>query len=101
MLIDLFFSLQSPNYIAGSGDGIVTVRGKPATRYIYLLDAATLTLLDKVFSLPNGGYVFLNLDIGREYMVMVRDYKRELEPFVWDYIKPADDLDLVKLRAII
>lgn len=98
---DMFFSLTSPYYIAGSGDGIVTVQGKPSSRDIYLLDAVTLGVLQISRSQKNGRYIFLSLDSSKEYLVMVRDFKREYEPFAWDYVKPADDLDLNKLRAII
>lgn len=98
---DMFFSLTSPHYIAGFGDGIVTVQGKPSSRDIYLLDAVTLGVLQTSRSQANGRYVFLSLNPAKEYLVMVRDFKREYEPFAWDYVKPADDLDLNKLRAII
>lgn len=97
----MFFALTSPFYIAGSGEGIVTVKGKPASRGVYLLDAVTLGVLQFMTSNASGRYVFLNLDPTKEYLVMARDFKREYEPFAWDYVKPANDLDLVKLKAIL
>lgn len=98
---DAIFALTNAHYIAGSGDGIVTVQGQPASRVVYLLDAKTLSVLRHTTSLSNGRYVILNLDPEREYMIMARDHKKEFEPFCWDYVKPAGDLTLDKLRAIL
>lgn len=87
-------SLAHSGYIAGSGDGIVTVLGKPAARKIWLFNADTLKVEQVITSLNNGHYMFLGLDLTKEYLVMVRDYKKELEPFCWDHVKPTDDLTL-------
>lgn len=88
------------SYIAGSGDGIVTVAGKPAPRKIWLLNAKTMAVEQVITSLKNGHYMFLGLELSKEYLVMVRDYKRELEPFAWDYVKPADDLTIDEQQAL-
>lgn len=93
-------SLAHSGYIAGSGDGIVTVQGKPASRKIWLLDAQSMAVEQVVTSLKNGHYMFLGLDPAKEYLVMARDYKRELEPFAWDYVKPADDLTIDEQQAL-
>lgn len=93
-------SLTHSGYIAGAGDGIVTVAGKPAARKIWLLDAKTMSIEQVITSLKNGHYLFLGLDPAKEYLVMVRDYKRELEPFAWDYVKPADDLTVAEQQAL-
>lgn len=87
-------SLAYSGYIAGSADGIVTVRGLPSSRKIWLLDVQTMAVEQVILSLKNGHYMFLGLNPNKEYLVMVRDYKRELEPFAWDYVKPADDLTI-------
>jgi hypothetical protein len=93
-------SLAHSGYIAGSGDGIVTVQGKPAPRKISLLDAQSLAIETTQWSLNNGHYAFFGLDCSKEYLVMARDYKKEYEPFVWDYVKPADDLTIVEQQAL-
>lgn len=93
-------SLTHSGYIAGSGDGIVTVQGKPSSRKIWLLNAKTLVVEQITVSLRNGHYMFLGLDPNKEYLVMVRDYKRELEPFAWDYVKPANDLTIDEQQAL-
>lgn len=93
-------SLLHSGYIAGSGDGIVTVRGLPASRNIWLLNAQSLAVEQVITSLKNGHYIFMGLDPEIEYLVMVRDYKKELEPFVWDYVKPADDLTIADQEAL-
>lgn len=101
ILNDAIYALTNNRYIAGSGDGIVTVLSKPDSREVFLLDAKTLAVIQKKWSLKNGRYVFLGLQADQEYMVMVRDYKKELEPAVWDYVVAADDLTLDKLRVIL
>lgn len=93
-------SLNHSGYIAGNGDGIVTVAGKPAPRQIWLLDAQTMAVKQVVTSLQNGHYLFLGLDPARDYLVMVRDYKKEFEPFAWDYVKPANDLTIAEQQAL-
>lgn len=87
-------------YIAGTGNGIVTVQGKPASRKIWLLDAQTMAFKQVIASLSNGHYIFMGLDPDKRYLVMVRDYKKEYEPFVWDYVKPADDLTIAEQQAL-
>lgn len=93
-------SLAHSGYIAGSGDGILTVLGKPASRKIWLLNVQTMAVEQVVTSLNNGHYLFMGLDPAKEYLVMARDYKKELEPFVWDYVKPADDLTIAEQQAL-
>ena len=93
-------SLSHSGYIAGSADGIVTVQGKPASRKIWLLDAATMAVEQVVTSLQNGHYLFLGIDPAKEYLVMVRDYKKEFEPFAWDYVRPANDLTPAEQQAM-
>lgn len=87
-------------YIAGSGDGIVTAKGEPSSRNIWLLDAQTMTVEQVITSLRNGRYLFLGLNPNKEYLVMVRDYKKEYEPFAWDYVKPANDLTIAEQQAL-
>lgn len=93
-------SLAHSGYIAGSGDGIVTVQGKPASRKIWLLNAKTLSIEAVQTSLNNGHYMFLGLDPAKKYLVMVRDYKKEYEPFVWDNVTAADDLTIDEQMAL-
>lgn len=93
-------SLAHHGYIAGSADGIVTVQGKPASRKIWLLDAQTMAVEQVVTSLKNGHYAFFGLAPDRRYLVMVRDYKKEFEPFAWDYVKPANDLTIEQQQAL-
>ncbi|MGB6926424.1 hypothetical protein [Psychrobacter sp.] len=93
-------SLAYNGYIAGSGDGIVTVVGKPESRKIWLLNSQTLAVEQVTTSLNNGHYMFLGLDAAKEYLVMVRDHKKEYEPFAWDYVKPADDLTVAEQQAL-
>lgn len=93
-------SLAHTGYIAGANDGIVTVKGQPSSRKTVLLDAITLAVEREQWSLNNGHYIFLGLDPAKEYLVMVRDYKKEFEPFAWDYVKPADDLTVAEQQAL-
>lgn len=100
MIIGIYHGVVKPAYIAGSGDGIVTVQGKPASRKIWLLDAQTMAVEQIVTSLKNGHYLFMSLNPDKRYLVMARDYKKEFEPFVWDYVQPADDLTVAEQQAL-
>lgn len=93
-------SLSGDGYIAGTNDGIVTVQGAPASRKIWLLNAQSLAVERTVTSLKNGHYLFIGLDPAKEYLVMVRDYKKEFEPFAWDYVTPANDLTIAEQQAL-
>lgn len=92
--------LAKSSYIAGGGDGIVTVAGKPASRRVWLLNAQTLAIEAVQWSLSNGHYMFLGLNPDKHYLVIVRDYKKECEPFVWDNVIPADDLTIDEQMAL-
>lgn len=92
--------IDHAGYIAGANDGIVTVAGKPAARKIWLLNAVNLTIEQTVVSLKNGHYIFTGLDKTKIYLVIVRDYKKEFEPFAWDYVNPANDLTVTEQQAL-
>lgn len=100
MYIDIYAGVVKKGYIAGANDGIVTVQGEPASRKIWLINAETMVVEQVASSLNNGHYIFMNLTLNIEYLVMVRDYKKEFEPFVWDYVKPANDLTIAEQQAI-
>lgn len=100
MIIRHTIAVAGLGYIAGTGDGIVTVLGKPGSRKIWLLNAQTMAVEQVITSLKNGHYLFLGLELSKEYLVIVRDYKRELEPFAWDYVKPANDLTIAEQQAL-
>lgn len=100
MIVKQSIYLAHRSYIAGSGDGIVTVAGKPESRKIWLLDAQNMAVEQVVTSLKNGHYMFLGLDPAKKYLVMVRDYKKEYESFVWDHVAPADDLTIDEQQAL-
>lgn len=99
-MFNIFKRAVGLGYIAGAGDGIVTVLGKPAQRKIWLLGAQTMLVERSTVSLPNGHYLFTGLDPGKEYIVIVRDHEKKLEPFVWDYVKPADDLTIAEQQDL-
>ena len=93
-------ALSSAGYIAGSADGIVTVQGKPASRKIWLLDAQSMAIEQVITSLKNGHYMFSGINPAKRYLVMVRDYKNEFEPFAWDNVLPATDLTVAEQQAL-
>lgn len=100
MHMGLGVALKHFGYIAGVNDGIVTVLGMPARRKIWLIDTQTMLVKQVITSLKNGHYLFTGLDPDKRYLLMVRDYKKELEPFAWDYVKPADDLTIAEQQAL-
>lgn len=82
-------------YIAGQADGVVTVAGKVASRAIYLYALYSykpMVLVAKKWSTDEGYYIFPNLDTKMRYLIMVRDYAGQYEPFVYDQVEPATDL---------
>ena len=99
MLIKIY-EIAKPGYIAGTGNGIVSAGGLPAKRKIYVFDSLTLTLLVIAKSLPNGHYLIPNLDPTKQYLVMARDYNKEYEPAVWDYVTPATDLTVQQQQEL-
>lgn len=90
-ILEVIPLLADTGYIAGTGDGIVTVLGKPAKRGVFLLNSVTMQVEQVISSLHNGHYLFTGLDPDGEYIVIARDFKKEFEPFAWDYVKPATD----------
>lgn len=87
-------------YIAGAADGIVTVNGNPATRDIIVLNAQDLSVVQRSQSLQNGHYLLNNLHPNQKYMVIARDYNREYEPAVFDYVTPATDLTVQQQQEL-
>ena len=100
MILPAIFAYENKGYIAGSSDGIVTVNGQPARRKIYIFDVVTLTWIKTATSLPNGHYLVGNLDPNQKYMVIARDYNKEYEPAVWDYVTPATDLTIAQQQEL-
>lgn len=98
-------SLTHKGYIAGAGDGIVTVQGKPASRKIWLLNSKTMLVERTHVSLKNGHYVFFGLNPSDKYMVIVRDLEPDGirwtgEAVAWDYVEPATDIDFDEQMAL-
>lgn len=100
MIIAFYAGVSNTAYIAGTGDGIVTAKGKPSSKKIWLLSAQNMSIEQVVTSLNNGHYIFMGLDADKEYLVIVRDYKKEFEPFAWDYVKPATDLTIAGQKTL-
>lgn len=89
-------------YIAGTADGIVTVRGKPAKREVLLMDANSqdYQFVGRIWSMDNGHYMFTDLDPDKQYLIMARDYNKEYEPFAYDHIVPATDITPAEQHAL-
>lgn len=100
MIIPLLFKVTKIGYIAGTGDGIVSVGGVPASRKIYVFDSVLMTWVQTAKSLPNGHYLIQNLDPNKQYLIMARDYNREYEPAVFDYVTPATDLTVQQQQEL-
>ena len=94
MILSIYYptAIDAVAYIAGTADGIVTINGSPASRPVYLIDADSLNTVDVILSTKNGNYLFTRLNPNKQYLVMARDYNKEYEPAVWDYVTPATDL---------
>ena len=87
-------------YIAGAADSIVSVNGIAAQRDIIVLNAQDLSVVQRSQSFSNGHYLLNGLDPAQKYMVMARDYNKEYEPAVWDYVTPATDLTIAQQQEL-
>ena len=87
-------------YIAGIADGIVTVNGVPTASNIIVFDANGLSVVQRSQSLANGRYLLNGLDPNQQYLIMARDYNKEYEPAVWDYVTPATDLTIAQQQEL-
>lgn len=97
---NLLLGTNWQGYIAGTADGIVTVNGVAAKRDIVVLDAVDLSVVQHSQSFANGHYLLNGLDPNKKYMVMARDYNREYEPAVFDYVTPATDLTIAEQQEL-
>ena len=101
MLYDnLLLGTSWTGYIAGTADGIVTVNGVAAKREIILFNAQDLSVVQRSQSFNNGHYLLNCLDPSKKYMIMARDYNREYEPAVFDYVTPATDLTIAQQQEL-
>ena len=101
MLFDnLLLGTSYSGYIAGGANGIVTVNGNPATRDIVVLNAQDLSVVQRSQSFDNGHYLLNGLDPSQQYLVMARDYNKEYEPAVFDYITPSTDLTIEQQQEL-
>ena len=83
---------QFQGFIAGNGNGIVTVDGKPGQKRIVIFERThTFPCLRQTWSNSDGSYLLPWLDVSKIYTVMAVDDKEKYEPVVWDFIKPAID----------
>ena len=77
-------------FVAGSGNGIVTVDGKPAQKRIVIFERLdSFPVLRQTWSYPDGTYFIDNLNKDKTYLVMAFDDKQKYEPVAWDFIKAA------------
>ena len=77
-------------FIAGQGNGIVTVDGKPASKRILLFERSHLfPCIRQIWSAADGTYFFGGLESNKLYLVMAVDDKEKYEPVAWDFIKAA------------
>ncbi len=76
-------------FIAGRGDGILTVGGQPAERRILLFERETFKLVRGVWSRPDGTYLLDRINPDRDYLVLALDHKKQYEPVAYDFVRPA------------
>ena len=87
-LINIGDTYTGRAYIAGEGNGLVTVNGQPAARQVVALEQDTLAVARRVWSTPSGRYVLYDLDPAKQYVVLGVDWRGEYEPVAWDRITP-------------
>lgn len=77
-------------FVAGTGDGIVTVSGKGAKRRIIAYDQVTRRAVSHTYSAPDGRYILRHLKPDGLYLIMARDVTG-YNPVAWDNITPSTD----------
>ena len=80
-------------FIAGSGTGIVTVGGVPASRRVLLMARDRLRVIADVWSNDDGTYRFERLNEDQAYIVMALDHQGLYEPVAYDFVRPASIRD--------
>ena len=88
-LLSAHWKYGGDGFIAGEGEGIVTVGGEPASRRIYLFARPTMELVDAQWSRGDGTYRFARLNTETQYMMIAADHKKQYEPVGYDYITPV------------
>lgn len=87
--INHYGRIHGAGFIAGGGDGIVTVGGVPASRQILLFERERFVLVRSTWSNGDGTYLFDRLNPDFEYMVLAVDHKKQYEPVAYDFVVPA------------
>lgn len=82
--------LIKTGYVAGTGDGIVTIDGKPAVRLVYALNK-DMNVVAVSISAQSGQYLLKNLDPSQRYLVLCRDHTGVYDPACYDHIAPMND----------
>lgn len=108
MIIPIYWHTAHTGYIAGIGDGIVTVNGVPASRPMYLYETTrgfdTPKLVAKQVSLKNGHYLFTGLDPTKRYLVLCRPIygidERGVTAKAWDNVTPMNNKTPAELTEL-
>lgn len=91
---DIIAFRQHSGFIVGCNDNIVTKNNKPSIQLVYLYDSVTLNIVFKSASNSNGSYMFLNVDPSKKYLLMVRDYNGNNQPYAWDEVVPSTNISI-------
>ena len=89
-------------YFAGTANGVLTAGGLRATREIRLFKIHFESIghgdfLEQIaitHSNEQGNWLFWGIDETAKYLIMARDNKSDYEPFCYDCISPATDLNI-------
>ena len=76
-------------FIAGQGDGLVTVAGSPASRPVFVLDKQTLIPLVSSVSGNDGTYMMRGINPNRKVIVLAFDTTGQFNAVIRDNITPA------------
>ena len=95
MIIDAIFAPAHSAYFSGK----TTIRNDPASVDIFVFRHDVVVA--RAVSDAKGNYWVGYLEPGREYLLLGRDPKTDLEPDAYDYIKPADNRTLAEQAEMI
>lgn len=89
---------RGTGYLAGTGDGIVTVAGQSAQRTILCYRADNHEFVCYGESLKNGHWLIPALDPRYRYRIIAVD--GDYHPVAWDNLTPATDLTIAEQQVL-
>ena len=89
--VPIRFDFSGRGFIAGQGDGLVTVSGVTASRPVVVFDKKSLIPLAKTVSSTDGTYSIAGINANRKVFVVAFDPSGQFNAVIRDNITPATE----------